>query len=397
MTSTILFYWDIIMILLSTTLLIWTVACKPDPTTIPNSQVEQENPTYPQLLDIDTLITEEMADARVPGLAACIIRDAEIVWCNGYGYANIEEELPVQYTTPFMLASVSKTFVAEAAMQLVENNQLDIDDSVNSILDFSVVHPEDSTNITTRMLLSHTAGIKDNWSVMNDFIVSGDSPVDLGDFLEDYLNEDGEHYNAQRNYYSSGVTQQSSYSNIGVALAAYVVEVTSGTPFDSYCAQNIFAPLQMQDTAWHLADLDETILAVPYEWNLGDWKPVAHYGYPDYPDGSLRTGAEQLAKFLVMHSNDGRYKDTQIVSPESVAEMNTVQYSSLDSMQGLIWYEWELNGQTIRGHNGGDRGVSTEMGVREDGVGFVILMNSEGDNDTLVTIEEALLAAANDL
>jgi CubicO group peptidase (beta-lactamase class C family) len=385
------------MILPSTTLLLWTVACKPDPTNILNSQAEQENPSYPQLPDIDTLITEEMAAARVPGLAACIIRDAEIFWCNGYGYANIEEGLPVQYTTPFMIASVSKTFVAEAAMQLAENNQLDLDGSVNSILDFPVLHPEDSTNITTRMLLSHTAGIKDNWSVMNDFIGSGDSPVALGDFLQDYLSENGEHYNANHNFFSSGVTQQTSYSNIGVALAAYVVEVASETSFDSYCAQNIFEPLQMQDTSWHLAGLDEAILAVPYEWRLGDWKPIAHYGYPDYPDGSLRTGAEQLAKFLVMHSNDGRYKDTQIVSPESVAEMNTAQYPSLDSKQGLIWYEWDLNGETIRGHNGGDQGASTEMGVREDGVGFVILMNSDGDDDILVNIEEALLAAADAL
>ena len=385
------------MILLSITLLMLTVACKPNPTDTLNSQTDEESPRYPQLPDLDTLITEEMADARVPGLAACIIRDAEIVWCNGYGYANIEEKLPIQYTTPFMLASVSKTFVAEAAMQLVENNQLDLDSSVNSVLGFSVVHPEDSTNITTRMLLSHTAGIKDNWSVMNDFIVSGDSPVALGDFLEDYLSEDGEHYNANHNFYSSGITQQTSYSNIGVALAAYVVEVASDTPFDSYCAQHIFEPLQMQDTAWHIADLDETVLAVPYEWRLGDWKPIAHYGYPDYPDGSLKTGAEQLARFLAMHSNDGRYKDTQIVSPESVAEMNTAQYPSLDAMQGLIWYEWDLNGETIRGHNGGDQGVSTEMGVRKDGVGFVILMNSDGDNDILVNVEEALLAAADAL
>ena len=385
------------MILIPTTLLLWTVACKPDPTETPNAQIEEEDPSYPQLPDLDTLITEEMAAARVPGLAACIIRDEEILWCNGYGYANIEEERLVQPTTPFMLASVSKTFVAEAAMQLTENNQLDLDSSVISILDFSVLHPQDSTNITTRMLLSHTAGIKDNWSVMNDFIVPGDSPVALGDFLQDYLTEDGAHYYPLRNFISAGVTQQSTYSNIGVALAAYVVEVASGMPFDSYCEQNIFEPLQMQDTAWHLAGLDEDILAVPYEWRLGDWEPVAHYGYPDYPDGSLRTGAEQLAKFLLMHSNDGRYNDTQIVSSESVAEMNTAHYPSLDSMQGLVWYEWEMNGETIRGHNGGDQGVSTEMGVREDGVGFVLLMNSDGDHDILVNVEEALFAAADEL
>jgi len=153
----------------------------------------------------------------------------------------------------------------------------------------------------------------------------------------------------------------------------------------------------MQDTAWHLADLDEDILAVPYEWSMGEWEPIAHYGYPDYPDGSLRTGAQQLAKFLLMHANDGHYNDGQIVSVESVETINTAHYPNLDSEQGLIWYEWDLNGETIRGHNGGDYGVSTEMGVREDGVGFVLLMNASGGYDILVNVEEALLAAADDL
>jgi CubicO group peptidase (beta-lactamase class C family) len=377
-------------------ILFWSLACTVDPEKIPNSQLDGGN-DYPSLPSLDTLITEEMADAKVPGLSACITRGEETIWCNGYGYANIETEQLATHTTPFMLASISKTFIAVAAMHLQENSGFSIDDPINSILGFTVEHPDDNTAITTKMLLSHAAGIDDNWGVMNDLYADGDSPIALGDFLQDYLHVDGQYYNANRNFVNGGVNQNYEYSNIGSSLAAYIVEVASGVPFDSYCEQNIFTPLGMQDTAWHLAGLDENIVAMPYEWNLNDWEAFGHFGYPDYPDGQLRTGAEQLATFLAMFHNGGEVQGTRIVSAESVSQMNTAHFPDLDSSQGLSWYWWNINGDSFTGHNGGDVGTSTEMGVREDGVGFVVLMNGDGDNQILPNIEEAMIDAAQEI
>ena len=375
-------------------LFIWSFSCRSNPSEMANSQKEMEGNVYPHLERLDTIITEEMVAARVPGLSACIIKSDEIFWCNGYGFADVDSERMVSHTTPFMLASISKTFVAVAAMHLQENSGFSIDTPINSILDFHVEHPEDDTEITTKMLLSHTSGITDNWSVLNAVVVDGDSPITLGDFLQSYLVVGGEQYNSRHNFTNDGVTESSVYSNIGVALAAYVVEVSSGISFDTYCNQHIFEPLQMENTAWHLADLDENLLAIPYEWSLGNWNAYQHYGYPDYPDGSLRTGAEQLATFLSMFHNNGSFKGVEIVSMASVEEMNTIYYPNLDSTQGLVWYRFDVNDETYTGHNGGDYGVLTEMGVREDGLGFVILMNSDGDYNILPNIEEAMIAVA---
>ena len=104
-----------------------------------------------------------------------------------------------------------------------------------------------------------------------------------------------------------------------------------------------------------------------------------------------------MAEFLLMHTNNGLHHQTNILSTEAVLEMNTVQYPDLDSTQGLVWYRWDFNGETIFGHNGGDYGVSTEIGFTEDGRGFVILVNAAGDQYILPNIEEALLNAANAL
>ena len=98
-----------------------------------------------------------------------------------------------------------------------------------------------------------------------------------------------------------------------------------------------------------------------------------------------------------MFASGGTLGETTILDADTVEQMRTVHYPSLNESQGLIWYSWPFNGESITGHNGGDHGVSTEIGVNEDGVGFVVLMNSAGRSGTLSDIEEALMTAAAEL
>ena len=355
------------------------------------------DPTYPSMPALDDAITAEMSASNVPGLSACIIKGGETVWCQGYGYANLSSETLATPQTPFMIASTSKTVAGVALMHLVESGAIGLDDPVNDHLDFTLTHPNDATAITARMLMSHTSGIADNWDVLDPLVVNGDSPIALGDFMAGYLTPGGQWYSADDNFVRGGVLSESEYSNVGASLAAYLVEAASGVPFNEYCQTHLFTPLQMTDTAWHLADLDESTLATPYEWYSGDWHGLAQYGYPDYPDGGLRTGAEPLSRFLTMFAEGGALGDTRILSADGVEEMKQAHYPALDDTQGLIWYTWWVDGVEVTGHNGGDYGVSTEMGFTKDGVGFVVLMNGEGGNKTLETIEIAMLEAAASL
>lgn len=351
---------------------------------------------YPSLPSLDDEITTIMNEESIPGVSTCIVKDGEPVWCNGYGYANVETELFVTPNTPFMLASVSKTITGIALMNLVEDEALGLDDPINDYLPFDVQHPTDETNITLRMLLSHASGIDDNWSAMNSVIVDGDSPIPLADFMEGYLTPQGEWYNANQNF-RGGVLEESHYSNIGVALAAFLVEPISGISFSEYCDRNIFSPLEMSETSWFLSELSIQDVAIPYRNSDTGWEAVEHYGYPDYPDGALRTGAEPLAKFLSMFANGGSYRDVSILSEESISEMKRAQYPQLDDTQGLIWYSWEHDGSVYFGHGGSDMGVSTQIAIRDDGIGYVILMNAHGEGSPLERIKNALLERAETL
>src|SRR5678810_801683 len=90
------------------------------------------------------------------------------------------------------------------------------------------------------------------------------------------------------------------YSNVGASLAAYLVEAASGIGFDVWCNDRIFEPLAMTRTGWHLADVSRSEVAMPYRWSpdLDKFIPYGHYGYPDYPDGALRTTARHLCHHM---------------------------------------------------------------------------------------------------
>jgi CubicO group peptidase (beta-lactamase class C family) len=119
---------------------------------------DDETPSPP--LDraaLDATILERMEAGAIPGLAACIVKNAAVSWCNGYGKANLETGAEVTPDTPFILASLSKVFTATAVMQQRDQGTLALDAAVTGDLSFDLAHPNDATPIGYRMLLNHTA------------------------------------------------------------------------------------------------------------------------------------------------------------------------------------------------------------------------------------------------
>ena len=107
------------------------------------------------------------------------------------------------------------------------------------------------------------------------------------------------------NYLGTCPGEVTEYSNAGVGLLGYVVELVSGVPFDEFVDQQIFAPLQLAQTSFRLADLDPSTLAVPYDRVDGGFRPMAQYGFPTYPDGLIRSPPAELGRFLAMMAQRG--------------------------------------------------------------------------------------------
>ena len=110
---------------------------------------------------LDDYIISKMKHENVPGLAFSLIKDGKITLSKGYGYANIDGDIPfTQNTINAEVASISKTVTATAVMKLWEQGYFQLDDPINNYLPFAVVNPYfPSTAITFRMLLSHTSSL----------------------------------------------------------------------------------------------------------------------------------------------------------------------------------------------------------------------------------------------
>lgn len=350
-------------------------------------------PAYGQTA-LDSFILAEMEARKIPGISACIIQDGQLAWTGHYGFANLDQQIPVGPQTIFMLASISKTVTATALMQLHEAGMFSLDDPVNDYLPFEVINPNHPDSaITILQLMTHTSSLKDNWNVLEAYYTPGDSPIPLGDFLEGYFVPGGPYYNQTKNFYSYAPGANDNYCNMAVALCGYLVETISGMPFNTYCNQNIFTPLCMDQTGWFLSELDSAQIARPYSYFQGNYHDQGLYGYPDYPDGQLRTTAVSLAKFLWMNMNQGHFDGTQILDSATVSLIRTPATPAINPTQGLVWYYFSDSGADWWGHNGGDAGVSTDMYFHEASqTGIVLLTNSDSPHGK---IWDALVAHAD--
>tara|TARA_B100001123_G_scaffold16879_1_gene18901 strand:- start:2328 stop:3488 length:1161 start_codon:yes stop_codon:yes gene_type:complete len=342
-----------------------------------------KNPT-----PLDKFILESMKEAKVPGLAALTLKEGKILWAGYYGWANIEEKIPVTQDTLFQLASISKTVTACMIMQQVEKGELDLDVDVNTYLPFKVRNPKHADQpITLRQLLCHTSGIRDNWTVLEDqWVKNGDYKEPLAKSLPAYLIEGGKFFSAKKSFYNWAPGTKNQYCNVAVALAAHVAEVKLKTPFETLCTQGLFKPLNMEGAGFLMSSVDLKKVAMPYGYRkkTGNFKALGHHGYIDYPAGTLRASAPHLSRFLMMFMGGGKLGEVRVLKEETVEAMKNIQYPKLDKKQGIGWYYTRVGANRMIGHDGGDPGVATQMFCQpEEGAGIIILMNGEPKKGSL--------------
>ncbi len=313
--------------------------------------------------DLDEAVEQQMKAAKLPGVALTAVKDGRIAFSQGYGLANIEENRPVPPATVFPIASVSKLVTATTLMRLNEQGKFHLDDDINAYLPFNVRNPAfPDSPITFRMLLAHTSSITDGPAYNQSYTTgkSKDPVVALGDFLSGYLFPEGETYNPQKNFSKNVPGTRYEYSNVGFGLLGYLAERIAGKPFAQVCQEEVFAPLGMTHSAWYHRDVDPSMWAMPYSYNIlrRSYSPTGAYSFPTIPDGALKTSANDFARFLTPFINDGKTMEGQpYLAPETVAEMLRVQYPDSGETNGLAWAAHPTKNNYD--HSGSDPGIST--------------------------------------
>lgn len=180
---------------------------------------------------------------QIPGIAAAIIKDQEVLWSGAFGLANIEDSIRVKPTTIFSICSISKLFTSVAIMKLYEEGKLRLDDDIHDLLpwyNLKQQYPE-SMPITVRTLMTHSSGLPREsnfpyWTPPDfPFPTSKEIKGDLG---------------KQETLYPASTYFQ--YSNLGLTLLGEIIAEISGRPYDEYIKHNIIEPLGLTNTRTEL-------------------------------------------------------------------------------------------------------------------------------------------------
>ncbi|MDP2335607.1 MAG: serine hydrolase [Bacteroidota bacterium] len=339
-------------------------------------------------VEVLKIIQAEKNIQNLNSVAFCVVKDDEILWANAIGYANRGKKITATPETRYIVASISKTITAVAAMQLYEKGLLDLDADVNIYLPFTVKNPTyPNQKITPRMLLCHSGSISDDWNrELNLNCFGFDYPQPLGDFLNDFFTE-GRQYYSTRNYYDYSPGEKANYSNVGFSLIGYLVERVSGQDFDAYCKANIFIPLGMTKSEWYLKNTPQDELAIPYSPLLTGVSQSPHFTSPYLPAANLRTTVTDLSKFLRAIIMNGSFNGYQMLKPETIQQMKTavnyLQTGRFKMNYGLGMYYREIGKLNLLGHDGAMQGVASNMMFDPNThVGAIVITNTTGINNT---------------
>jgi CubicO group peptidase (beta-lactamase class C family) len=316
------------------------------------------------------------------GATLSVVKDGEVLLLKGYGYADVEKQVPVDAEQSlFRPGSTSKLFTWTAVMQLVEQGKLDLDKDVNEYLtNFKIPDTYPGKPITLRNAMTHTAGLEDG---ALGYLMAKDAQhlVPLGDALAAHI--PARVRPPTTDFANDGTN--SSYSNWATAMAGHIVATVSGVPFDDYIKKNIFDPLGMTSSTFAEplpAELQPR-MAVGYQFEAGKLK--AHgfeFVHSFGPAGSLTSSAADMAKFMLAHLNGGKLGDAQILKAETAQLMQGRQMSASPYVNGsgLGFYETWINGRRVIGHGGDMIAFHSDLLLLpEEKIGIFVSYNTSND------------------
>jgi CubicO group peptidase (beta-lactamase class C family) len=324
-----------------------------------------------------------MDEHHVTGAVVAIVKDGKVLFAKGYGRSDLGRNAPVDPATSlFRIGSTTKTLTWTAVMQLVEQGKLDLDTDVNQYLKGLKLPDTYSKPVTLRNIMTHTAGFEEGF---------------LGYLIQNDPKEQVPIAQAMREHMPARVRapgEMSAYSNYGAALAGLIVEQVSGLPFNDYIDRNIFGPLEMR-----FATVQEPVpprlapnVTTGYKLDNGGYVGQRYEIVGGFrPAGSGAVSALDMTHFMLAHLQGGRYRDRQILKPDTAQRMHATAFAPDPRFPGMAlgFYHQDINGIDAVGHGGDTVYDHTDLLLLpKQNVGLFLSFITE-DNRVREKIEEA--------
>lgn len=309
---------------------------------------------------IDRYLLEQMERNRIPGMAIALIIDGETALVKGYGVDGFGQ--PITEQTPFLVASVSKSFTALAVMQLADAGQIDLDSPIGVYLpDFATRDPAHDDAMTVRHLLNMVSGLSDDGYAESPELQT--------------LAERVQALRTAQPVAAPGSTW--AYFNPNYAVLARLVEVVSGQDFADYLDNHIFTPLGMRNTSSLVLSTQAETLPTPARGHIMVFG--MRVAMPESPgnlagDGGIVTTAEDMTHYLTMYLNGGSLRDNALVTSASIELMHS---PTGDDFYGMGWYIADPQRQPLMVEHGGDLATfhADMVLLPEQRSGFVVMYN----------------------
>jgi len=319
--------------------------------------------------EFETSIDSLLLKYKIPGAGIAVVTKDSVLYSHGFGYADLEQNRPVDENTLFRVGSISKSFVALAILNLVEQDLLTLEMPVQEIVpELEINNPWEETHpLRIVHLLEHTSGLNDTH--FNDYYLEGDSDIPLKEGIRV-----SKHYLIPR--WKPG--QYRSYSSAGYMIAGIIIEKITGLRFEEYIKQEIFEPIGMTTSTFSLTPESETLLSQGYK---ADYLESKYWHTFSRPAGSMMSSTSEMSKFLQFMLNYGSMGEKQILSERSIGRMerattDPAANAGLESSAGLGLGNHYFKGHKWFTHYGSIMGFCAAYGYCRDlEIGCVLLTN----------------------
>jgi len=336
----------------------------------------------PGLGDFDEFVNQALKDWKVPGVAVAVVQGDKVILLKGYGYRDVEKQLPVTPNTLFGIGSITKSFTVSTLGMEMDEGKVDWDKPVRDYLPaFKMYDPALTEQMTIRDLITHRSGLPRH---------------DMVWYSSDFSREDIIH---RLQYLEPNKPLRSTfqYNNLMFMTAGYIAGLLNGKSWEDTIRERIFTPLGMNGTNFSLKDSQSAPdFALPYRKGSDVKAEVKRMPFdeqcPDRcavgPAGEINSSAADMSRYVLFHMNKGKLEGKTLLSENNAIQMQTPQMAiqgapdykeESETSYGMGFFVSQYRGHKFVGHGGNLDGFSAELAfLPNDGMGVIVLTNLDG-------------------
>jgi CubicO group peptidase (beta-lactamase class C family) len=355
-----------------------------DSSAVPKSAGKKNHATVPKpaLDGFDDFMAQVLKDWKVPGVAVGVVQNGKMILLKGYGYRDVEKQLPVTPNTLFAVGSITKSFTVTLLGMEMDEGKVDWDKPVRNYLpDFRMYDPVLSEQMLVRDLITHRSGLPRHDMVWYSSDFTREDLLRRLEFLEP----------------NKPLRSRFQYNNLMFMTAGYIAGKLNGKSWEDSVRERILLPLGMNRTTFSEKESQNAPdFAQPYQKGNDVKSDVKRMPFdeqcPDTcalgPAGEINSSVADMSRYVLLHLNKGKLEGKTLLSENNAIQMQTPQMviqgapdfkEQSENSYGMGFFISSYRGHKQVEHGGTSDGFSAEMiFLPGDEIGVVVLTNLDG-------------------